>query len=160
MGFVRVKRESAVPLLAFTLVLLSACGSSNSPSAASSPSPAVSPAVVVATVSVAGTSEQVLTTPAGMTLYYLTSDVAATPKCSAACLTHWPPLLSTGTPSLPSGVSGALTVVQNSNGSQVAYNGHLLYGFANDTAQGDSKGEGINAFGGTWHAATPGLTPM
>lgn len=160
MGVVRANRASTVPLVALTAVLLSACGSSGSPSAATSPSPAVSPAVVVATVSVAGTSEQALTTPAGMTLYYLTSDVAATPKCSAACLTHWPPLLSTGTPALPSGVSGALTVVQNSNGSQVAYNGHLLYGFANDTAQGDSKGEGINAFGGTWHAATPGLTPM
>ena len=141
-------------------VILSACGSTSSPSAASSPSPAVSPAVLVATVTVAGTSEQVLTTPSGLTLYYLTSDVAATPKCSAACLTHWPPLLSTGTPALPSGVTGTLTVVQNSNGSQVAYNGHLLYTFANDKAQGDSKGEGVNAFGGTWHAATPGLTAM
>ena len=155
-----MKRESAFPLFASAVLFLCACGSSNSPSAASSPTPAVSPTVVVATVSVAGTSEQVLTTPAGLTLYYLTSDIAATPKCSGACPTHWPPLLSTGTPVLPSGVSGTLTVVQNGNGSQVAYNGHLLYQFANDKAAGDSKGEGINAFGGTWHAATPGLTPM
>jgi predicted lipoprotein with Yx(FWY)xxD motif len=160
MGLVRVNRTSAIPSVALAALFLSACGSSSSPSAASSPSPAVSPAVVVASVSVAGTSEQVLTTPAGLTLYYLTSDVAATPKCSGACLTHWPPLLATGTPALPSGVSGTLTIVQNANGAQVAYNGHLLYGFANDKAQGDSKGEGINAFGGTWHAATPGLTPM
>jgi hypothetical protein len=64
----------------------------------------------------------------------LTSDVAAAPNCSAACLTHWPPLLATRTPVLPSGVSGTLTVVQNSNGSQVAYNGRLLYLFANDKA--------------------------
>ena len=155
-----MNRELVVPLAALTGLFLSACGGSSSPSAASSPTPAASPAVVVATVSVAGTSKQVLTTPAGLTLYYLTSDVAATPKCSAACLTHWPPLLSTGTPVLASGVSGTLSVVQNSNGSQVAYNGHLLYQFANDKAQGDSTGEGINAFGGTWHAATLGLTPM
>lgn len=160
MGLIRLNRELVACLAAAPALILSACGGSGSPSAASSPSPAASPAVVVATVSVAGTSEQVLTTPAGLTLYYLTSDVAATPKCSATCLTHWPPLLSTGTPVLPSGVAGALTVVQNSNGSQVAYNGHLLYMFANDKAQGDSKGEGINAFGGTWHAATPGLAPM
>jgi predicted lipoprotein with Yx(FWY)xxD motif len=160
-GIIRLNRTSAAPIVALTALALSACGSSSSPSsAASSPSPAVSPAVVVATATVAGTSGQVLTTPAGLTLYYLTSDVAATPKCSAACLTHWPPLLSTGTPALPSGVSGTLTVVQNANGAQVAYNGHLLYEFANDKAQGDSKGEGINAFGGTWHVATPGLTPM
>ena len=160
MELVRLNRDLVTCLAVVSAVVLSACGSSGSPSAASSPSPAASPAVVVATVSVAGTSEQVLTTPAGLTLYYLTSDVAATPKCSGACLAHWPPLLSTGTPVLPSGVSGTLTAVQNSNGSQVAYNGHLLYTFANDKASGDSKGEGIKAFGGTWHAATPGLTPM
>lgn len=152
--------SSVTRVAAVAALFLSACGSSNSPSAASSPSPVVSPAVVVASVTVAGTSEQVLTTPSGLTLYYLTSDVAATPKCSGACLTHWPPLLSTSAPALPSGVSGALTVVQNANGAQIAYNGHLLYQFANDKAAGDSKGEGINAFGGTWHAATPGLTPM
>ena len=157
---VRLDRQLVTCLLAVSAVVASACGSSGSPSVASSPSPAVSPAVVVATISVAGTSEKVLTTPTGLTLYYLTSDVAATPKCSAACLTHWPPLLATGTPALPSGVSGTLTVIQNSNGSQVAYNGHLLYAFANDKAEGDSKGEGVNAFGGTWHVATPGLTPM
>jgi predicted lipoprotein with Yx(FWY)xxD motif len=160
MGLIRLNRELVTCLAAVPVLILSACGSSGSPSAASSPSPAASPAVVVATINVAGTSEQVLTTPAGLTLYYLTSDVAATPKCSATCLTHWPPLLSAGTPVLPSGVSGTLTVVQNGNGSQVAYNGHLLYMFATDKAQGDSKGEGINAFGGTWHAATPGLTAM
>jgi predicted lipoprotein with Yx(FWY)xxD motif len=160
MGGVNVIRDSAIRLLSLTALLLSACGSSGSPSAAASPSPAVSPTVLVATISVAGTSEQVLTTPAGLSLYYLTSDSAAAPKCTAACLTHWPPLLSSGQTALPSGVSGSLTVVQNANGNQVAYNGHLLYQFANDKAQSDAKGEGINAFGGTWHVATPGLASM
>jgi predicted lipoprotein with Yx(FWY)xxD motif len=155
-----LNRKSAIWLASLTALILSACGSSNSPSGAVSPSPAVSPTVAVATMSVAGTSQQVLTTPAGLTLYYLTSDNATAPKCAGACVTHWPPLLSSGQTALPSGVSGTLTVVQNSNGSQVAYNGHLLYQFANDKAPGDAKGEGIKAFGGTWHAATPGLTPM
>jgi predicted lipoprotein with Yx(FWY)xxD motif len=159
-GHIRLNRELIIRPLSLMALLASACGSSGTTSAASSPTPVPSPTVVVATISVAGASEQVLTTPAGLTLYYLTSDNSTAPKCTAACLTHWPPLVSTGTPALPSGVSGTLTVVQNGNGSQVAYNGHLLYGFANDAAQGDSKGEGIQAFGGTWHAATPGLTPM
>ena len=160
MRYTPVNRELIVRLMSLVAVFASACGSSSTTSTSSSPTPAPSPTVVLATITVAGASEQVLTTPAGLTLYYLTSDNSSAPKCSAACLTHWPPLLSTITPALPSGVSGTLTVVQNSNGSQVAYNGHLLYGFANDKAQGDSKGEGIQAFGGTWHAATPGLSPM
>jgi len=155
-----VNRRSIARLASALGLLITACGTSGSPTAASSPTPAVSPAVIVATVTVAGTSQQVLTTPAGLTLYYLTSDTTTAPKCTATCLTHWPALLSTGQLALPSGVTGSLTAVQNANGNQVAYNGHLLYQFANDKAQGDSKGEGINAFGGTWHAATPGLTPM
>jgi predicted lipoprotein with Yx(FWY)xxD motif len=147
-------------LVSGLVLSVSACGSSNSPSAAATPSPVISPTVVVASVTVAGTSQQILTTPAGLTLYYLTSDSASAPKCTATCLTHWPPLLSTGQLALPSGVTGTLTAVQNANGNQVEYNGHLLYTFANDKSQGDSKGEGVNAFGGTWHAATPGLATM
>ena len=143
---------------AIAALFLAGCGStSNTPQAAASPSPAASPTVEIATISVAGTQEMVLTTPTGLTLYYLTSDVGSTPKCSGACLTHWPPLLSTGTPTGMAGLSGTLTAIANSNGSQVAYNGHLLYGFANDTTKGDAKGEGIQAFGGVWHVATPTL---
>jgi len=155
-----MKRTLAVPAVSLVALFVSACGGTASQSAASSPTPAPSPTVLVASITIAGTSEQVLTTPAGLTLYYLTSDSTTAPKCAGACLTHWPPLVFTGTPVLPSGVTGTLTVVQNANGSQVAYNGHLLYMFANDKAQGDSHGEGINAFGGTWHAATSGLAAV
>jgi predicted lipoprotein with Yx(FWY)xxD motif len=32
-----------------------------------------------------------------------------------------------------------------------------LYTFAKDKTSKDTNGEGINAFGGTWHVATPSL---
>jgi len=147
-----------VPVATVGLLFVAACGSTSTPSqAASSPTPAASPSVGEASVTVAGTQEMALTTPAGLTLYYLTSDVATAPKCTGACLGFWPPLLSTGTPVGMAGLSGTLTVVQNANGSQVAYNGHLLYAFAKDKAMGDVNGEGVKAFGGTWHVVTPGL---
>jgi predicted lipoprotein with Yx(FWY)xxD motif len=147
-----------LPAAAVGILLVAACGSSGSPSqAASSPTPAASPTVGEATITIAGTQEMILTTLSGMTLYYLTSDVATAPKCAAACLTHWPPLLSTTTPVGMAGFTAAFTVVQNANGSQVAYNGHLLYQFANDKVGGDAKGEGIQALGGTWHVVTPTL---
>jgi predicted lipoprotein with Yx(FWY)xxD motif len=154
-----MNRAAVLPAVFLALFLVSGCGSSGSPAASAPPSPAVGPAVVKADATVAGATTSVLTTPAGLTLYYLTSDVAATPKCTAACLSHWPPLLSSSTPTLAAGLTGTLTVVQNANGSQVAYNGHLLYQFVSDLGPGNAKGEGINAFGGTWHAATPGLAP-
>jgi predicted lipoprotein with Yx(FWY)xxD motif len=153
--------RSVIRVAATAALFLSACGSTSSPyQAASSPSPAASPTVEEATITVAGTQEMVLTTSSGLTLYYLTTDIATAPKCSGACLTHWPPLLSTGSPTGMVGLPGTLTVAQNANGSQVAYDGHLLYEFATDKANGDAKGEGIQAFGGVWHVATPALASV
>ena len=150
--------RSVIPAAAIAALFLTACGSTNTPpQAAASPGPTATPTVEVSTITVAGNQEMVLTNSSGLTLYYLTSDVSAAPKCTAACLTHWPPLMSTGTPTAMAGVSGTLTVVTNANGSQVAYNGHLVYLFAGDKAKGDATGEGIKAFGGVWHVATPAL---
>ncbi len=54
-----------------------------------------------------------------------------------------------------SGVSG-LTVVTITGGKQVADKGLPLYTFAQDTAAGDTKGEGLSGFGGTWHVVKLG----
>jgi len=52
-------------------------------------------------------------------------------------------------------LSGKLTVVNDANGHQVAYNGHLLYTFTSDHA-GQVTGQGVQNF----FAATPGLAPV
>ena len=38
---------------------------------------------------------------------------------------------------------------------QVTYNGHPLYSFVKDTKSGDTNGEGLTAFGGSWFAVSP-----
>ena len=144
------------------IALAVACGSNSPGSAGTTASPATSAASGVdleqGTAKVMGANETVLTSPDGFTLYYLTVDTTTAPKCTGACLTNWPPLLSNGNPSSMVPLSGTLTVVMNANGDQVAYNGHLLYRFAGDKVKGDAKGEGLQAFGGVWKVATPGLT--
>src|SRR5712692_4796694 len=144
------------------VALAAACSSSTSGSAATTPSPAASAASGVdleqGTATVMNAQETVLTSPDGFTLYYLTVDTPTAPKCTGACLTTWPPLLTNGNPSSMVPLSGTLTVAMNGNGDQVAYNGHLLYRFAGDKAKGDAKGEGLQAFGGEWKVATPSLT--
>ena len=144
------------------MALAAACGSNSPSSAATTASPATSAASGVdleqGTAKVMGANETVLTSPDGFTLYYLTVDTTTAPKCTGACLTNWPPLLSNGNPSSMVPLTGTLTVVMNANGDQVSYNGHLLYRFAGDKAKGDAKGEGLQAFGGVWKVATPGLT--
>src|SRR5712692_7329168 len=144
------------------VALAAACGPTTSGSAGTTPSPAASAASGVdleqGTATVMNAQETVLTSPDGLTLYYLTVDTPTAPKCTGACLTNWPPLLSHGNPSSMVPLTGTLTVVMNANGDQVAYNGHLLYRFAGDKVKGDAKGEGLQAFGGEWKVATPALT--
>lgn len=148
-------------LIACAALLGAACGSSASPAAATSPSP--SGTIVVAEVgkSVKGQTEAVLTNSTGATLYYLTSDTATTVACSGQCATFWPPLLlPSGQPAAAVSLPGKLTVASTANGMQVEYNGHPLYAFVRDKTGDATNGEGINAFGGTWHAATPSLSAM
>jgi predicted lipoprotein with Yx(FWY)xxD motif len=37
---------------------------------------------------------------------------------------------------------------------QATFDGHPLYTFADDTAPGQAKGNGLNANGGLWHEIT------
>jgi hypothetical protein len=53
------------------------------------------------------------------------------------------------------GLTGKLGTIKRSDGSaQATYNGHPLYTFVKDTGPGTDTGNGLNAFGGLWHALT------
>jgi hypothetical protein len=75
-----------------------------------------------------------------------------------ACVSAWP-LLSVsqgGTATGASGVGGTVATFVRSDGStQVSHDGRALYYFAGDSAAGDTNGEGIVSFGGTWRLARP-----
>ena len=165
-----MKRGAPFVLGVSALIALSACGSSSKstvspgaqPSATSAPATAPPTTTAAKTVVTAGTSAKlgaVLTDSSGMTLYTLT-NAGAPVACTGQCLTVWPPLYlpaGTDTPTAPAGVSG-LSVAMEAGGNQVTQNGDPLYRFAHDTAPGDTNGEGIVAFGGTWHAAKASST--
>ena len=110
-----------------------------------------------ATETVNGTSETILTTAQGRTLYYRTTDMPPTTVCSGGCASAWPPLLVSGPSTPPSATSlpGKLSAQADANGTQVEYNGHPLYTYSGDTAPGQTTGEGV---GGVWHVVTPSLT--
>ena len=105
----------------------------------------------------------------GRTLYALSPETTHHLLCkSTTCLQNWPPLtvrsaklkLQAG-----AGVQGHLGVLRRAGGKwQVTLRGMPLYRFAGDAAKGQVNGEGIVAFGGTWHAVTsaahPAATPM
>jgi len=114
----------------------------------------------VATGTVMGKSQQILVDPKGMSLYILTSDTADASACTGTCADNWPALLSDDAPTAPSSATGKLAIVKTANGSQVSYNGHLLYRFKRDAKPGDVTGEGIQGpKSGVWHVATPDMKP-
>jgi predicted lipoprotein with Yx(FWY)xxD motif len=110
--------------------------------------------VNVAVAMVQGKREQILTDARGMALYYLKSDAPARTTCTGKCAKLWPPLLSASTPTHAPALPGKFSVVTNANGSQVSYNGHLLYTYSEDTTRGKAAGNGLY---GKWFVAKPGL---
>jgi predicted lipoprotein with Yx(FWY)xxD motif len=92
----------------------------------------------------------VLVDSGGKTLYAFANDQGTTSACTGGCLGIWPPLRATGAPTAGPGVDA--TKLSAAPSGQVAYNGHLLYSYAPDTAAGETKGQGI---GGVWHVVAP-----
>jgi len=97
----------------------------------------------------------ILTDAEGMTLYLFTQDTVANESaCSGGCAENWPPFSPEGDLTLPDGVEGELTRFDREDGaSQVAYNGIPLYYWVNDTAPGDTTGQGV---GDVWYIVPPG----
>jgi predicted lipoprotein with Yx(FWY)xxD motif len=137
-----------------------ACGSASSTSTGSSggTTPGSSAAIIKTTsATVNGQSVTILTNAQGMTLYYFKPDTATTSACTGTCAGIWPPLVSTssGSPASGNALPGTLSVVTDTNGQQVEYNGHLLYRYSGDSAPGQTNGEGIK---GVWFVATTTLS--
>jgi predicted lipoprotein with Yx(FWY)xxD motif len=93
----------------------------------------------------------------GRTLYLFTRDSGPMSTCTGACAVNWPPLRVRGTPVVGSGAkpSDVGTAARSDGISQLTYHGHPLYTFVNDKKPGDTNGEAINAFGGSWFAVSP-----
>ena len=109
--------------------------------------------VRTAQATVAGKTETILVNGQGLPLYYYLSDTAANSVVTGGLAALWPPLTSASPAA--TGLTGKLTAVMDVHGDQVAYNGHLLYTFADDQA-GQVTGQGVQGF----FVATPGLTAL
>ena len=153
-----------VPLLA---LVVSACGASSSPPAASSSAPvasstpqgasAASPMTITARQTPLGS---VLSGPSGNTVYTLLSAQGMPLPCTGACLSAWPPVTATAgsSPHAGSGVSATLAI--DASIMQVTADGAPLYYFSGDSAAGQANGEGIKNFGGTWYAVLASGQPV
>jgi predicted lipoprotein with Yx(FWY)xxD motif len=151
---------AAAALLA-TLVL-AGCGGGASATAQAAPPKTASGHP--ARVSVANNSKlgKILVDSEGHTLYLFQKDSGSTSSCTGACAAAWPPLRSSGNPVVRGEASASLVgaTARFDGKPQATYNGHPLYSFVMDTKSGDTNGEGLTAFGGTWFAVSPAGNPV
>lgn len=88
-------------------------------------------------------------------MYVLSDDLATSVACtvSSGCTGVWPIMVA------PPGVqlSTGFTVLDRSDAgvTQLVYNNHPLYTYAGDSANGQTNGNGLSSFGGTWTVARP-----
>ncbi|HET8978012.1 MAG TPA: hypothetical protein VFN87_07630 [Solirubrobacteraceae bacterium] len=164
----RVRSLGAAAVVAVALVA-AGCGSSSTPGSTSSAaagggggygssaasSTASAKSVSIKTAQRAG--KTYLTDSAGRSVYLWTADSRDSSKCSGACASAWPPLVTKGQPTASSGARPAmLGTISRGNGTrQVTYDGHPLYYFAGDTGPGTTSGEGSNGFGAKWWLVAP-----
>ncbi len=151
-------RHPRVVIASISLAAAAAIGGGITAAAATTSHPGSRPAasqqaaatVRTAQATVGGKTETVLVTGQGLPLYYYQSDTAAKSAVTGGLAALWPPLTSASPAA--TGLAGKLTAVTDIHGDQVAYNGHLLYTFADDQP-GQVTGQGVQGF----FVATPGL---
>jgi predicted lipoprotein with Yx(FWY)xxD motif len=120
--------------------------------------------VTIGSASISTLEEQIAVNSSGRTLYALSPETTSHLLCkSKECLKFWPPVtVSSRAVRLKAGpgVHGHLGIMRRSNGMlQVTLRGLPLYRFAEDHAKGQTHGQGIESFGGTWHAVTASSNP-
>jgi predicted lipoprotein with Yx(FWY)xxD motif len=108
------------------------------------------PTLRTTTTTVGGKSETILVNAKGLPLYYYQADSAKKSLVTGELARLWPALVSAKPTA--TGAQGRLASLKEANGQQVAYNGHFLYTFVDDTP-GHVTGQGVSNF----FVATPKL---
>jgi predicted lipoprotein with Yx(FWY)xxD motif len=99
-------------------------------------------------------TELIVVTGRGGSVYWLGGETTRHLLCtSAACLKFWPPVtVAAGAKPKGVGFSGRLGTIRRRGFTQVTLNGHPVYTFLQDGGKrGVATGDGVVAFGGTWH---------
>ncbi len=142
-------RLASAAVISLTALAFAACGGGSG----TSDSPASNERS--ATIGVASTDlGTVLVDSNSRTLYTFEKDEGTTSVCNGACATEWPPVQANGKPTVGDGASASLvaTTRRSDQTAQVTYNGHPVYRYYGDANPGDTNGQGLTTFGGSWYA--------
>lgn len=131
---------------------------SSSEKAASTETSSSTPVAAIS-VGTAANVGKVLVDSKGMTLYYFQKDQKGSgkSKCSGACASAWPPLLTGAEAEAMTGVQTSMlgTIKRSDGTTQVTYAGWPLYTFVEDKKPGEDNGTDSKAFGASWYPLHP-----
>ncbi len=124
------------------------------------------PSTMFSSAKVAGVGT-VLVYGRGRTVYILTTGGHTNVPCtdSSGCTKVWPDLpLPSGTSVAKAGMgikASLLGTKKLSDGNTYpTYNGWLMYEYSGDSGSGQTNGEGIKSFGGTWYVLSASGQPV
>ena len=139
--------------LAVVAAIAAGCGGGGATAASSAPPKSASGQAATVGFSNTGIGK-ILVDSRGRTLYLFKADQGTKSACTGACASAWPPLLVKGKPTLGNGVNASLvgTAARPEGTTQLTYNGHPVYLFAQDQQAGETNGQGVSAFGAAWFA--------
>jgi len=139
--------------LAIMASVAAGCGGGAATAASSAPPKTASGQTATVGISSTGIG-QILVNSQGRTLYLFKADQGIKSACTHACAGAWPPLLVTGKSTAGQGINPSLvgTATRPEGTTQLTYNGHPLYLFAQDQKAGETNGQGVSAFGAAWFA--------
>ncbi len=89
-------------------------------------------------------------------IYIWELEQSSKAECYGECAEAWPPVLTNGTPHVAGEVKSDLlgTTKRNDGSTQVTYNGHPLYYYANE-GPGEVKCHNVVTHGGLWWVIQP-----
>jgi predicted lipoprotein with Yx(FWY)xxD motif len=115
-------------------------------------------ATVTNATTMATKHENIAVNGRGFAVYWLSGDSKSHAKCTQTngCFKFWPPVTAASAKALSkaAAISGKLTSWKRDGFTQAVLGGHPIYTFAPDTKKHDATGDGVVAFGGTWHVVT------
>jgi predicted lipoprotein with Yx(FWY)xxD motif len=148
---------AAVPLVALAVA---GCGGGGGNTASAAPPPKTAHKATTAhaaTVRVAKTGLGRILVDSHRRTLYLFKGASGTGSAPTSAFAAWPPLRASGKPIAGAGAKSSLLATSKDAGGRtlVTYKGHPLYTFVKDQKPGDTTGEGVVAFGGTWLVVSP-----
>jgi len=166
--YVSMRRIVGIFLIAVLGSVAAGCGGDEEPDGTATPSAGPPAATTAAAATPSPTGEpaslkfggipgrpDVLTDASGRAVYVFSGDEHGAVTCLGACAAEWPGVLTVG----ESVVEGGKDYDGGRQGLgdgrwQATFSGDPLYYYAGDTAPGQAKGVGKQAFGGTFYLVT------